>query len=787
MSSKTLLILFTSIALYPFTVVAENEATSPDAIVVEGESTPSSDTGFTSPSTQITEVAENEATSLDAIVVEGESEPVFDTHYTSPSTRITDIEVEGINASSIEDFVKYEPSLVVRRRYIGDSNGVVGMRGSNMFQTGRTLVYADGLPLHYLLETRWSGAPRWGLVAADETKAVEVVYGPFSAEYSGNSMGGVINIETKMPTERQFHAEVGGFAQDFQYMGADDTYTGHREFVSYGDKYENLSVYLFHNHLDNDGQPQTFRSRNISGGGGTVVSGAFLDKNSVGTDVVYVGDTGPAKSVTDLTKLKMGYEFGDWLARFTLAYEDRDWETRPTNYLVNGAGTPVWSGNATFNGNNFNIRPSHFAVSDQNRQTLLIGGGLEGPLGTSGWNLGADFSYFDVLDDQTLSSDRNPADPAYTTDGAVKEYDDTGWITLDLKARTDQFLNRRDMSFVTGYHYDHYSLKVHNYDSPNYVSAVKGDRTTSTGGDTTTHALFAQWGWDFAPQWDLALGVRYERWKTHDGFYYRYGGDMEDYADRTKDGFSPKFSLGFKPDNPWKFRYSLAKAYRFPIVEELFNNEESIDNTGIADAHLKPEIGIHHNLMAEREIPRGFVRVNLYHEVVDDVIWNQTDVTVTPTVSTFLPVSEVTTSGIEFVVQQKRVLESDVDIRFNVAYTDSEITKNKADPGVEGNVFPRMPKWRANMFATWHLNSRWDTSLGVRYASDSYGRHDNTDNTDQVYGAQDKYLFVDLNANYKISDGVKVSFGVDNLTDEVAFVAHPWPQRTFYLQGSINY
>jgi len=723
-------------------------------------------------------------TELGELAVEAEYGFITSSQYISPTSRITDTEAESINATTIEDFVKYEPSMVVRKRYIGDSNGVVGMRGSNMFQTGRTLVFADGLPLHYLLETRWSGAPRWGLVAADETVAAEVIYGPFSAEYSGNAMGGVINIETRMPTERKFHAEGGAFTQNFEHMGADDAYSGHREFVSYGDKLDDLSLYFFHNHLDNDGQPQTFRSRNISGGGGTVVSGAFLDKNSVGTDVVYVGDSGTAKSITDLTKLKLGYEFGDWLARFTIAYEERDWETRPTNYLVNAAGTPVWSGNATFNGNNFSIRSSHFAVSDQNRQTLLLGGGLEGPLGASGWDLDADLSYFDVIKDKNLSSDRNPADPAYTTDGSVKEYDDTGWVTLDLKAQTDRFMNHSDMSFVAGYHYDHYGLEIHNYDSANYLAGEKTSRTTSTGGDTTTHAIFAQWAWDFAENWDIALGARYERWKTHDGFYYRYGGDIEDYADRTKTGFSPKFSLGFAPDSPWNFRYSLARAYRFPIVEELFKNEESIDSTSIADAHLKPEIGIHHNLMAEREIPRGFVRVNLYHEVVDDVIWSQTDVVAS--VSTFLPVSEVTTSGLEFVLQQKRVQGSDVDIRFNVAYTDSEITKNEADPSVEGNIFPRMPRWRANMLATWHVNPKWDTSLGVRYASDSFGRHDNTDDTDQVYGAQDKYLFVDLKANFKPNKDSRLSFGIDNVTDEVAFVAHPWPQRTIYVQGSID-
>ena len=40
MSRETLLILFTSIALYPFIAAAEKETTSLDAMVVEGESTP---------------------------------------------------------------------------------------------------------------------------------------------------------------------------------------------------------------------------------------------------------------------------------------------------------------------------------------------------------------------------------------------------------------------------------------------------------------------------------------------------------------------------------------------------------------------------------------------------------------------------------------------------------------------------------------------------------------------------------------------------------------------------
>ncbi len=726
---------------------------------------------------------------LEELVVEGESTQAPTGHYTSPSTRITDIEAESISIITVEDFVKYEPSMVVRRRYVGDANGVVGMRGSNMFQTARTMVFADGLPLHYLLETRWSGSPRWSLVSSDETRAVEVVYGPFSAEYGGNAMGGVINIETRLPQEREFHAEGGIFGQDFTHMGESYSTFGHRELFSYGDKFGDLSVYLFHNHLENESQPQKFLAATTGGAGGTVVTGAKLDENSTGTAAVYYGDTGKEDVTTDLTKLKLGYEFGDWLAKLTVAYEDREKDVKEQNsYVVDGGGNTVWSGsNLEYNGFNFKIggwSGNPFAESVQDRETLLVGGGVEGPLGTN-WELSADFSYFQVLQDETRSSDRNRRDSAYTSDGKIKEFDDTGWVTLDLKARTDRFMDRDDMNFVAGYHHDHYSLEIDSYDSNDYTSGVKDARTTSTGGDTIMHAAFAQWGWNFTPEWDVALGARYERWKMEDGFYYKWGGDMEDYKDRTEHGFSPKFSLGFTPDGPWKYRYSLAKAYRFPIVEELYKNEEKITGTSIADATLEPEIGVHHNLMIERDIPGGFVRVNLYHEEVEDVIFNQEDVATG--ISTFLAVDEVETSGAEFILQQNRVFDSNLDVRFNVAYTDSEVEKNRTDPSVEGNEFPRMPNWRSNLLLTYHVNPKWDVSAGVRYAADSYGRLDNTDETDSVYGAQDSYTFVDMKVNFRPTDDSRISFGVDNVTDEEAFVAHPWPQRSFYVTGSIDF
>ena len=149
----------------------------------------------------------------------GETET--DTHYTSPSTRVTRAQIERQNAQTTEEVLKYQPSLQIRQRYVGDPNGVLGIRGADMFSTARNMVYADGLPLHNFLQASFNGAPRWSLVGPNEIDSVDVVYGPFSAEYSGNSIGGVVNIKTRMPRKQEFYVESSLFIQPYKLYGPD--------------------------------------------------------------------------------------------------------------------------------------------------------------------------------------------------------------------------------------------------------------------------------------------------------------------------------------------------------------------------------------------------------------------------------------------------------------------------------------------------------------------------------------------------------------------------------------
>ena len=565
--------------------------------------------------------ASAESVELDRIVVSDRVD-VLSTHDVIPSSIITADELQAINFTNVEDAIINEPNLIVRKRYIGDPNGTLGIRSANMFQTTRSMVFADGLPLHYHLQTQYSGAPRWSVVAPNEVESVEVLYGPFSAEYSGNAMGGVVNIETRVPTERKFVVEGALFAQQYDRLDRDEDLLGNRFFASYEDRFGDLSIFTSYNRLQNEGQPQSiyaFKEADVPAGS----IGGEKDSSSTGDPIVNYGDSGIADTQTDLFKIKSHYQAVDsegdqYELRGSIAYEIRENNTTDAkSYLQNADGS-------TFYNKNFKHR-------QQDRESLLMGLGFTRELGANifagllagDWTLNGDISQFSILKDERIGSKLNPNDPDYDGAGDIQEYKGTGWLTLDSKIGSQNFLGRTDMSLVTGVHYGEYQMQV-NKGNYNYQNKQELTNKPSAGGKTKTIAAFAQYGWKFADDFESQLGLRYENWQAYDGFKgLDDNAEKEKHENRNESGFSPKFSLAWNFAQDWNARYSLAKAIRFPVVEELYENQDNSDVQTIANAELSPEIGIHHNISFIRQIDRGELRLNVFYEEVQDTIFKQ--------------------------------------------------------------------------------------------------------------------------------------------------------------------
>jgi iron complex outermembrane receptor protein len=299
------------------------------------------------------------------------------------------------------------------------------------------------------------------------------------------------------------------------------------------------------------------------------------------------------------------------------------------------------------------------------------------------------------------------------------------------------------------------------------------------------------------------LGGRYEQWESDGGYFSKDDVstpefDLVKVVDADSNQFSPKFSLGYIPRENWLVRYSLAKAYRFPVVEELFTQSQSYLGDVQARPDLKPENGLHHNLMFEHQFDNGYARINIFTETIQDAIESQinylTGSSAGASITTFSAVDEVETDGVELILNRYGLFVPELDVRFNIAYTKSIITDNSTAEAnkpanvksIEGNDYPRMPRWRSNLMTTYHLSTRWDISANVQYADKSFGRLDNTDIAESVMGAQDGYTRLGVKTTYDINDQIEVGFGIDNVTDEVSYVAHPWPGRTMYLSFSYD-
>jgi iron complex outermembrane receptor protein len=743
-------------------------------------------------------VSHKPATPVEEVRVWGEQKDSRQAGYTNPTSVLTQEDLVSINVATIEDMVKYEPSIVIRKRYIGDSNGTLGLRGSNMFATSRSMVFADGVPLHYLLQSRWSGAPRWTMVSASEIAQVEILYGPFSAEYSGNSMGGVVLIETAIPQEREVHVDLDYFSQEFDAYGFNDTLNGHKAFVSYGDKFGDLSFYISYNRLENDSQPQSFYFDNRTPASSAVpVEGAVVDRDVFGNTAFYFGDTGVEQATTDNFKLKLGYDFGDWSTLLNIAFEDRNTlRDSPNSYLVDADGTTRWSGNFVQDGVGMNVSANRLGASDLDRQSLSMGLRVKGDI-SDGIRFEGNISDFRILKDESRASSHNPNDPLFAGLGQTTDYDDTGWQTLEGKFVFSE-LGIEGLELVTGARYEAYQLNLDVYNSLDWTRGDNNGYSSRSGGETEISAAFIQANWDINEAWDLSIGGRYEHWKSFDGYFgdddpATAEFDVATVPESSSSKFSPKFSVGYVPVQDWLVRYSIAQAYRFPIVEELFMQSQSYSTIIEAKPDLKPEDGVHQNLMIERQFDTGYVRVNVFTETIQDAIESQSNLLPGGgSVTTFSAIDEVETDGVEFIFNRYAVWVPELDIRFNVAYTKSIIVDNSTAEGpnptasIEGNDYPRMPRWRSNLMATYHVTDRWDISGNLQYADKSFGRLDNTDDAEAVMGAQDGYTRIGVKTTYDISDEIDLGFGIDNLTNESSFVAHPWPGRTLYFNLSYD-
>ncbi|MBS0255009.1 MAG: TonB-dependent receptor [Proteobacteria bacterium] len=750
--------------------------------------------------------ADNDGGSGEIVVTASRPEPA------QPATRAV---AEGeriatqVNAASVEDTLKYLPSLVVRKRHIGDNFAPIATRTSGLGASARSLIFADGALLSALIgNNNGNGSPRWTLVTPEEVERVEVLYGPFSAAYSGNSIGTVVNITTRMPDKLEARATVLTNQQTFDLYGTHRTLPTWQYSGSVGGRVGPVQLLASVTHTAANSQPISFTTLT-----GTVAaapshptgtSGGYADLNKLGQQILVLGAGGLEHHVQDTFKLKaraeittgvfLSYVLGIWTDSTTGAVE---------TYQAGAGGSPSYltANNTTagFNSAAYTRDALHFSH-------VLS---LTGSSPRIDWQvIGTAYHYAHDWQNNP-SPDTGTVNGAITTSastgfvatrndlpgallggvGTTARQDGTGWATLDARASASIGSAQR-ISF--GSHADRETLNAATSTVANWLdgNAAPGQIRAASHGNTRTVAVWVEDAIKLAPAVTLTLGGRQEWWRAWGGSNATLTATVKStivQPERQFSGFSPKASLEAQLGRGWSARASLGQAFRMPTVGELYQTTTVGTLLANPNPNLLPERARSAELALEHHDGHGFARLSLFNEVIDNALISQTGSFTPPgggalvSASFVQNVDRTRARGVELAVD-RRELVPHWDVAASLTYADAITSKDAAFPAAVGKLLPSVPHWKGSMVLTWHPTPRFSLTEGLRFVSRNFANLDNTDTVGNTYQGFYKYVVVDLRAQWRFNDRLTAAVGVDNLGNDKYFLFHPFPQRSWTAQ-----
>lgn len=714
---------------------------------------------------------------------------------------------QAINATDSEDALKYLPSLLVRKRYVGDYNhAVLSTRASGTGNSARSLVYADGILLSNLLGNGASFTPRWGLVAPEEIDRVDVLYGPFSAAFPGNSVGAVVDYVTRVPQRFEAHARVAGFVAPFKLYGTDTTAHGGSAHASIGDRAGDWTWWFSVGRLDSHGQPLTFVTKALSttpaAGDAPVLTGAVPGRNPANADILILGAGAQMHTVQDQAKARLGYDFGGGLrASYLLGWWHNQAEGRSTSYLRDADGDrfyAVATNSGTPNGTPVNIGGFGYTLGandfPQNRDDLThVMHGLslrQRNGGAFDWELAA--SRYDYADDEA----RSPAvaRPGADSGGAgrLTRLDGTGWDTLAAKA-TWRLAGGHVLD--AGLQQERYRWQQRVHNTTDWTGGGDEALFTAFDGQTRLRSAYAQDTWAMNGDWTAVLGLRAEAWVAFGGRKVASDGREALFAPRKETALSPKAALGWQIDDAWAVRLSTGRAFRWPTVAELFQggvaaNGAYVDGDPVTNPNLKPEASWTTELSALWEPGAHQLRLTAFFESTRDALYSQTIVVNGTNQSSVQNIDRLRTRGLELAWRATGLFTRALDLAGSLTWTDSVIVANSGYVKVPGDTIgkrqPRVPVWRASVLASWHLDAAWATTLGLRHGGKQYGTLDNSDTNGQAYTGFSPYTSADWRLHWRIDKRWSVAVGIDNLSNATYWNFHPYPQRSAHAELCVD-
>jgi len=711
---------------------------------------------------------------------------------------------QSVNIMDTPDALKYMPSLMVRKRDSADYGGAtLATRIWGVSYSAKSIVTVDGMPIStQLYNDNNYGPPKWFVVSPDEIERVDVMYGPYSAAYSGNSVGAVVDISTRRPS-KEFEGSVGATqaVQTFKLYGTSDSYQSTQFSGLLGGKGQSMTWRVFANHEDANTQPRTFGYSTTAG----VSPYPYVLKDGT-TGNYYDGAATLLHGVSDNANVRLSFDLtADVQLNLIAGILDTNTDSHSQSYLTGGTFCPTTSPCNTLATGVYNYKQEQY----------ISGLGLKS-LSNGRWDYDFNLSNFIYYRDLQrtagyLNANGSVVNGVSGKAGTIADLSGSGWSNVDAKwiFRPDGTSGSQIYSF--GYHQDYNKLNSRKVNAINWQGADISDPTntlaTLTTGISETKALWAQDAIRLSDSSRVTLGGRYEFWGTRDGTLYSSSAPSlgtQSLNAVNAEHFSPKLAFQLDLNSESTVGLSIANAMRFPTLGELYNVASCSSSSGCASTQylivppnsIKPEDVDSVELSYSLQHGTKNFRVSLFYEETRNALITQygnlSDPNPAHFYSYWLNVNKVRSNGLELAYDAQHFIWDAFDINGSLTLVDSKIADDSGFTyagttrvSATGNLTPGVSPVRAKFLLAYHPDSKSTISLGGNYLQQFYSSLANNDVYANTYQGFAGYFVMDVKYQYKPDQHWVLSAGIDNLNNQQYFFYHPFPQTTFV--GNLKY
>ena len=658
------------------------------------------------------------------------------------ATVITAEDINAIGATDLDEVLETVPGLHVARDVIG-YNPIYTFRGIYSSFNPQVLVLINGIPITNLFQGDRNQI--WGGMPVEAIARIEVIRGPGSAIYGADAFAGVINIITKTKQDIE-GTELGARAGSFNTRDV---------WVLHGGTWAGFDVAVMLEYHDTDGQREI-----IDADAQTALDDIFNTRASLAP--------GPVNLQRENFDARLDITRGDWRLRAGWQRR-RDWG--------NGAGVAQA------------LDPNNRYASDRWNVDLTY----HKPELAKHWDVTAQLSYLDTTEEVERNLVLFPpgARLPIGSDGNIDFVDPVALVTFpdgfignpevfERHARVNLSafytgLDRHLFRVGTGFNYsDLYKTRETKnfgpdpvtgqplpllFDNPPLVDVSNTPFVFLRPDDRRNSYFFLQDTWNFANDWELTTGVRYDH-------YSDFG-----------DTINPRLALVWSARHNLTAKILYGRAFRAPSFAETRNINNPV---ALGNPNLDPET-IETVELAFDYRPTDALRLGLgtFYYRWDDIIRFVPD-DPEATTSTAQNAGQQTGFGLELEADWKPA--PTLRLLGNYAYQRSKDETTGKDAG-------NAPRHQLYLRAEWEFLPNWRLTPQFNWVIDRR----------RVAGdprpAIDDYAMVDLTIRHKAPQSSwEVAVAVRNLFDTdarepspTAFIPHdlPLPGRSVF--GEIRY